>query len=783
MIGGALLLTTLAIPRAALDSLPPTTSPALLSAQEAKEKLREIVEGFFFRGLKGEDGKHIRRLLVKSPPGLGKTREAIDCAIRYQAEQQGKDWLSLPIAEHNEAGVNAQTSIFVPRHQLAEELRAVIEGAFQERGEVIRVPILRGRENGGEEGKAPCRRWREARELARKGLPIYTNLCERRADSEALQCPYFAGCEYIQTRQAAYAAPFVILVHSHLGPEWGATAAERASWASDDPADQEDDSAERRRYFNPKQANLIICDEDPTGSLVEQGKLCPEDIRELGTDGLGDKILAGLVDPGGLLTYLRDQGVTADRLREAAEGARTAEKRRGQITSPDAGDGDLGQAAQSSPRLVRLSPVLTRLADELDCGRPGASYSLLVNDEGLIAQGRRPWVFDNQRLLLLDGTANPAILRQFVPQLQDLPELRVSRNARLIQVRHLTFYRHSLVEPVAAAGEKGGMWRPTAPLAAVAEFIERVARECRTLVVTNKRVRCALTGETANGRLPVSAPYAGADIAHFGNLRGTNEFKHHEVVIVLGRELPSPRDAERLAKAIWYDTKQSIRCIKEDKRGQVDYPKRRHAYTMRDGSQQSVEVKVHPDPRVQAVVEQVREAEMVQAIDRLRLIHSPRRKTVYIPCNIPLGIPVDELVTWRQLAGDGRLTRALEACEENGWDALPLAAKELSRLLPELWRTRKAAEDWARKNPLTSVVSIIRVWGVLNTYRPPGQTRWSKALVRHGANPRAALAAVLGVAAEGVQVREVVGSDPPAKGSTVAKVRASLTDNPQPQPQ
>jgi hypothetical protein len=49
---------------------------------------------------------------------------------------------------------------------------------------------------------------------------------------------------------------------------------------------------------------------------------------------------------------------------------------------------------------------------------------------------------------------------------------------------------------------------------------------------------------------------------------------------------------------------------------------------------------------------------MLQAIDRLRLIHSPRKKTVCILCNIPLGIPVDELVTWRQLAGDGRLARA-----------------------------------------------------------------------------------------------------------------------------
>jgi hypothetical protein len=61
----------------------------------------------------------------------------------------------------------------------------VIERACCERGELITVPILRGRENGGEEGNAPCRRWRDARELARKGLPIYTNLCERRSEGQA----------------------------------------------------------------------------------------------------------------------------------------------------------------------------------------------------------------------------------------------------------------------------------------------------------------------------------------------------------------------------------------------------------------------------------------------------------------------------------------------------------------------------------------------------------------------------------------------------------------------
>jgi hypothetical protein len=95
---------------------------------------------------------------------------------------------------------------------------------------------------------------------------------------------------------------------------------------------------------------------------------------------------------------------------------------------------------------------------------------------------------------------------------------------------------------------------------------------------------------------------------------------------------------------------------------------------------------------------------MVQAIDRLRLIHSPREKTVFILCNIPLDIPVDELVTWWELAGDGRLLKALETCEENAWKALPLATKELTRLFPELWGTRKAAEDWARENPLNPCI-------------------------------------------------------------------------------
>ena len=65
-------------------------------------------------------------------------------------------------------------------------------------------------------------------------------------------------------------------------------------------------------------------------------------------------------------------------------------------------------------------------------------------------------------------------------------------------------------------------------------------------------------------------------------------------MIILGREQPSPRDAERRAMAIWYDTKQPIRCLPPDAKGQAQYPYRERPYTMRDGSRREANVRVHP---------------------------------------------------------------------------------------------------------------------------------------------------------------------------------------------
>jgi hypothetical protein len=90
------------------------------------------------------------------------------------------------------------------------------------------------------------------------------------------------------------------------------------------------------------------------------------------------------------------------------------------------------------------------------------------------------------------------------------------------------------------------------------------------------------------------------------------------------------------------------------------------------------------------------------------------------------------------------------------------APKALAREIP--WTFTRAAcpaprigRRRLRKNPLAPSASIIRVWGVLVDYKPRRQRRWSRALVRRGAEAREAIAAVLEVPAEHIEVKDSAG--------------------------
>jgi hypothetical protein len=148
---------------------------------------------------------------------------------------------------------------------------------------------------------------------ASKGLPVYSNLCRRRDKGQAAECPYFAECEYIRAWHTAYAAPYVIFVHSHLGIGWESTGIVRGAAAFGD-----DDQPRSEPSFNPADAAIIVCDEDPSASLIEQNRLDRDAVRAIKEQNLGEHILTGLETPGGLRDHLRDNEVTPEQLRSVA---------------------------------------------------------------------------------------------------------------------------------------------------------------------------------------------------------------------------------------------------------------------------------------------------------------------------------------------------------------------------------------------------------------------------------------------------------------------------------
>jgi hypothetical protein len=517
-----------------------------------------------------------------------------------------------------------------------------------------------------------------------------------------------------------------------------------------------------------------VIDEAAISTLVERTKLTDGDIAVLG-ELLGVDLIAELKPPGRLLTALADKNLTPDALRTLAQKKAITEAREGYVLNPACDDETLQKEIGNLKPFRRLAPILERLADELASGRGGAAYSLILQDGKVISQGRRQ--LPAKKVLLLDATGNAVILRQFFRDLEEATPLKVRRNARVKQVSDRTFSRSQLL--------KNG--KATKLLEEANRFIALKAFELkkqggRLLVVTDRRARALLTGESEEELKRPSGRALGADIAHFGNLRGSNNFEEHAAVIILGRDQPKGEDAVQLAQAIWYDTPEPIKLAKRDARGRINYTEGERNHQMRDGSTCPGKVSIQPDERVQAVVEQVREGGMTQAIDRLRLIHNTEPKDVFILSSIPLDIEVGRLVTWEELAGNHRLNKLLDTCAAEGLDAVPLTPTWLVE--KKLFRNPKSAENWLRhsqvvelaqksSNPENAIKSIVMgksglfgaeaegdtwepkvaTWRLVE-YRPAGRRgKWSNALVC-GLDARVAISGALGLSESAIELRE-----------------------------
>ena len=117
-----------------------------------------------------------------------------------------------------------------------------------------------------------------------------------------------------------------------------------------------------------------------------------------------------------------------------------------------------------------------------------------------------------------------------------------------------------------------------------------------------------------------------------------------------------------------------------------------------------MQVQTHPDWRAQLLLEQVREAESEQALDRLRLLRGEgNQRQVYILSNVPLNVTVDYGWSWKQYQ------KSLDVLRACSW-VVPKKTKDLMALIPDI--SERTAREWVKE--LKTAESLI-----INTIREP----------------------------------------------------------------
>jgi hypothetical protein len=488
---------------------------------------------------------------------------------------------------------------------------------------------------------------------------------------------------------------------------------------------------------------------DPARILDDSKWACPKDLdRAMYLRGTATLVRAAVTEhPRRELAFLRDMSVTDEPLKDAADHLRMKEEAKPAVNGamPDKLIADILDTIEAR-EVLKVFRLFAQIRLELRQLRARLNSvwfdpACLVKVDGqmeraprlFVSRVRRPYRLRKETpVLCLDGTGSLSLNRKIFGEHMTAERFAVPRDAKVYQVNNKTFSRQSIT-----GCDRSGVPRSDRNLREAATLRAQVVEFLDTLPGNVLLVSYKAAIEALIDDLP-----AHVATAHFGALRGLNAFAHCETVVVMGREQPSAQAIEALTRPFTATDPDPFLPM-------GDYVLQSRGRRLRDPDAPNVvHAQVHFDPRCQAMLEQIREAEMVQAIDRVRPIFNHRK--VFVLNSLPLDLTVDRALTWSELR-PGKFVLAFAR-----FGVLPLSPGDLSRCFPDLWRSESAAREavkWWRKTGGESQIDILFGGiplfssGALRTsYRRKGQRGpLACALVRSDLSaPRAVLEGMVG---------------------------------------
>lgn len=621
--------------------------------------------------------------VIRAPAGLGKTHA-----------------FSARVARSNRI-----TEIYVPTNQLAEEWRTSIHHFNPSK----RVQLIRGRSATrqvqvragskkmllwpGAVGNTVtmCMKAAMAEEVTRAGQAIFPNLC-RQSQGQGLApvaCQHYEHCDYIAQFKLA---EVYIYTHAYLGLERG----QLENWVAAD----------------------VIIDETFFQSLIEKITFDISLLSHPSIPGAAASLCADVAK-----ALMRGKSLQ----RRLFEAAGTSELKATikalnipPALSPSHSAAQQRAALKQTVSFKSVRMLIEQLAIETQI-RQVLQAVQCDSSTGKVTLHRRLAVtrFDGQNgrqpsINIIDASASPAVIEPFF-EIERFESLDVPRNARVIQCTSTRCSTTSLVpakntNPVSTAAAKSRLLEITSLVNQLA------ANGGKGLVVGP----AAVVGNPKAGQASLIPVPTQCELAHFNAVRGVDRWKDCDFAVIIGRNEPPIGDVENMARALYFDDPEPLEFAND------------WAYAVRGyrvaGATTGVHTAIHPDQRIQAVLEQLRECESQQAVDRLRLVHCLAEKTVILLSNVPLDIDVHELRTWDELMNGTRLERAWAASP----GVLPMNPHWLAANHPTLWTTAEAAKSDVRreikKGRFPNIFSIKKVTLFAHRYRLQAKGKWSLVL-------------------------------------------------------
>lgn len=636
--------------------------PNLLSSTDAKIKLDQILSSFFDRLSKGETP----RATVRITMGAGKTKETIGKLRGYLKKRWGQ-----------------LIEVYVPRHDLALEWKMELLGNQNSLGtsQAINAEVIhvRPRTGGSFDAKTNqyqhqilCHRAEYVRELESKGHSVYGNACMSNAAND--RCKFFQECDYLdQFREPQNAGSNIVRIYTHTSL-----------------------FLPRIEFERQQVPNLMIIDE---GFIATATNKLPsveaEDVRQwvrtTHNDKLGLELMECLKNKDGFFSYLEQNGIFSSDFAAVSLAAINP-------TPPFSSDAAKPHNLRTAKLYKNLNKVLEIARDELkDAGR--TKFEQLVygshEDAVVVCEHRKIRLSRSTPVLYLDATADPLVTDAYLSGM-DLHQVNVRQRAIVSQVYDRTgsnsFWEGKIKNEqtnLSAKTYDSG----NDDLSLLVNILNKwVELGEKPLIVGHKEIANFLREH----------PHLNKDvqIAHFNSLRGSNAYKDCSVIFITGRHQPPVDAIERQARSVFGSGGPAL-----GKDNTSKLPRTQVNYWLSDRSPHSpsgINTQAFSDPRADAVLKQVREAETLQVIARLRLVWADYQKRLFLLSNLPVEIPVDHLIRFNDLMPD-KLELELMRMGD-----LPLTSLGLTKMRADLGYSDDAAKKQVARSKASDPMSLLK---------------------------------------------------------------------------